>query len=79
MLLVFLQPDLGTSLVYGAALAAVLFVGGVRWPHLARARGRGRGRVSVVWLLPASGVEVLKPYQTKRLTGFTNPDEDPPA
>ena len=35
MLLVFAQPDIGTSLVYAAALAAVLFVGGVRWPHLA--------------------------------------------
>ena len=29
--LVFLQPDFGTALVYGAALAAVLFVAGTRW------------------------------------------------
>ena len=28
-------------------------------------------------MLPAAGVEVLKPYQTARLTGFTNPDSDP--
>ena len=35
MLLVFLQPDLGTALVYIAALAAVLFVAGTRWLHLA--------------------------------------------
>ena len=33
--LVFLQPDLGTALVYGAAVCAVLFVAGVRWLHLA--------------------------------------------
>ena len=32
---------------------------------------------SVLWFLPAAGVEVLKPYQTARLTGFTNPDADP--
>ena len=32
--LVFLQPDLGTALVYGAALTAVLFLSGVRWLHL---------------------------------------------
>ena len=32
--LVFLQPDLGTALVYGAALTAVLFLAGVRWLHL---------------------------------------------
>ena len=32
---------------------------------------------SVLWVLPAAGIEVLKPYQTARLTGFTNPDSDP--
>ena len=32
---------------------------------------------SVLWFLPASGIEVLTPYQTARLTGFTNPDSDP--
>ena len=35
ILLVFVQPDIGTALVYTAALAAVLFVAGVRWSHLA--------------------------------------------
>lgn len=76
--LVFLQPDLGTALVYGAALTAVLFLGGVRWLHLALL---GIGTVllvtSVLWLLPAAGIQVLKPYQTARLTGFTNPASDP--
>ena len=38
MVLVFLQPDLGTALVYGAALTAVLFLAGVRWLHLVVAR-----------------------------------------
>lgn len=78
MLLVFLQPDLGTALVYGAALGAVLFVSGVRWSHLSVLAVSGVLLVtSVLWLLPAAGVEVLKPYQTARLTGFTNPDSDP--
>ncbi len=31
----------------------------------------------LLWFLPAAGIEVLKPYQTARLTGFTNPDSDP--
>ena len=31
----------------------------------------------ILWFLPAAGIEVLKPYQTARLTGFTNPDSDP--
>ncbi len=78
MLLVFKQPDIGTSLVYAAALAAVLFVAGARWTHLAALASVGvLAIVSVLWLLPAAGVEVLEPYQKARLTGFTNPAEDP--
>ncbi len=78
ILLVFVQPDVGTALVYSAALAAVLFVAGIRWTHLA-ALGVGTLAVAlgVLWFLPAAGVHVLKPYQEKRLTGFTHPDSDP--
>jgi rod shape determining protein RodA len=78
MMLVFLQPDLGTALVYAAALSAVLFLAGVRWLHLGLLLAAAVLLVSsVLWFLPASGIEVLKPYQTARLTGFTNPDSDP--
>ncbi len=78
MLLVFMQPDLGTALVYGAALMAVLFLSGVRWIHLAIIGIAAVVLVtSVLWALPAAGVAVLKPYQTARLTGFTNPASDP--
>jgi rod shape determining protein RodA len=78
LLLVFLQPDLGTALVYAAALSAVLFLVGVRWLHLVLLVGVAATLVAgIVWFLPAAGVEVLKPYQTARLTGFTNPDSDP--
>jgi len=78
MLLVFLQPDLGTALVYAAALVAVLFVAGVRWLHLAVLLVLGTlALVSILWFLPSAGVEVLKPYQTARLTGFANPGADP--
>jgi rod shape determining protein RodA len=78
VILVFLQPDLGTALVYSAALAAVLLVAGVRWLHLAFLAALGSVVIaSVLWFLPALGVEVLKPYQTARLIGFANPDVDP--
>jgi rod shape determining protein RodA len=76
--LVFVQPDFGTALVYAAALAGVLFVAGTRWTHLAAI-----GVVTVVsallvlWILPAAGMHVLKPYQEQRLVGFTNPSHDP--
>jgi len=76
--LVFLQPDLGTALVYGAALAAILFVAGTPWTQLA---GLGIGAVlfatAVLWVLPAVGQPVLKPYQIHRLTQFMNPTSDP--
>jgi rod shape determining protein RodA len=78
IVLVFLQPDIGTALVYTSALAAVLFVAGVRWSHLAvLATLAVAVALAVLWLLPASGVNVLKPYQAQRLTGFTHPDNDP--
>src|SRR5437764_6435427 len=38
--LVFVQPDIGTALVYLSALAAVLFVAGVRWWHLGATQTR---------------------------------------
>lgn len=78
MVLVFLQPDLGSALVYVGALAGVLFLSGVRWLHLAILGLTGLLVVaSVVWFLPSAGVQVLKPYQVDRLIGFTNPDSDP--
>ena len=78
ILLVFVQPDIGSALVYVAALGALLFVAGTRWPHLAVIGAIAAiGITSVLWLLPASGVDVLKPYQKDRLTGFLHPAQDP--
>jgi rod shape determining protein RodA len=75
--LVFKQPDLGTALVYGAALVACLFVAGIRWSHLVfLVSVVALLASSVVWFLPAAGVEVLEPYQTARLN-FTDLEEDP--
>jgi rod shape determining protein RodA len=76
--LVFLQPDVGTAMVYSAALAAVLFVAGTKWSHLAAI---GTAVVllaaTILWLAPAAGVHLLKPYQVQRLTSFPNPNSDP--
>jgi rod shape determining protein RodA len=78
ILLVFLQPDIGTALVYTSALGAVLLIAGVRWLHLgALAVATAVAALAILWLLPASGVNVLKPYQAARLTGFTHPANDP--
>ena len=78
MVLVFIQPDIGSALVYVAALGAVLFVAGTRWTHLVVVFGvAALAIVSVLWLMPAAGLDVLKPYQKNRLTGFLHPDQDP--
>jgi rod shape determining protein RodA len=56
----------------------VLFVSGIRWSKLAALGGIAvLGAVAVLWLLPAAGVNVLRPYQAARLTGFTHPGSDP--
>jgi rod shape determining protein RodA len=78
MALVWKQPDFGTALVYGAALLAVLFVGGARWLHLAVVSAAALFiAVFVLWIGPAGGVHVLKRYQEQRLTSFVNPGSDP--
>jgi rod shape determining protein RodA len=78
ILLVYKQPDLGTALVYAAVLGAVLFAAGARWTHLAvLGAGTVVAAVLVLWLLPASGVHVLKDYQLQRFTGFMHPSADP--
>jgi len=80
VLLVFAQPDLGTALVYLAALAAMLFVAGVPWRHLAVLGALVVVVVvGVLWAGPAAGVNVLKSYQQQRLTCFTHPAQCPAA
>lgn len=77
-LLVFVQPDIGTSLVYGAALVAVLFVAGTRWLHLSLiATVVAFLALSVIWLLPSVGADVLEDYQRDRLTAFVDRSDDP--
>jgi len=72
------KPDIGSALVYAAALVGVLLIAGVRWLHLAVfAVVAVVLALSVLWWLPSAGMPVLKGYQTSRLTGFFHPDQDP--
>jgi rod shape determining protein RodA len=78
VLLVFEQPDIGSSLVYAAALGGVLFIAGTRWLHLGALVAAAAALVTfVLWLGPALGVDLLDDYQRERLTAFTDPSEDP--
>jgi len=76
VVLVFAQPDLGTALVYLAALAAMLFVCGTPWKHLAVIGSIvALIVVGVLWAGPAVGVDFLKGYQKSRLTCFVHPSQ----
>jgi rod shape determining protein RodA len=80
MLLVFVQPDIGTTIVYVAALGGVLFIAGTRWLHLAALFGATVfAAASILWLLPTAGVDVLEDYQEARLSSFLHPEEVPPG
>ncbi len=74
VVLVFAQPDLGTALVYLAALGAMLFVAGTPWKQLCAIGAIAALLiVGVLWAGPAVGVDFLKGYQKQRLTCFTHP------
>ncbi len=68
---VLVQPDLGTSLVFGAVLGGMLFMTGarLRWLLL--------GVAGVVATMPLIWLEVLKDYQRRRLLSFMDPSADP--
>jgi rod shape determining protein RodA len=70
MLLVLLQPDLGTALTYLPAFAFIVFIRGVRPVVLVSLI------LGFVMLLPVSWM-FLKDYQKDRIRMFVNPEEDP--
>jgi len=69
-ILVLLQPDLGTALVFGAILVATLFMSG------ASLRWLGVAAVAALAALPFVWTYVLADYQKARLTSFLNPLAD---
>jgi rod shape determining protein RodA len=77
-MLVMAENDLGSALVYGIGILAVLFVGGAPWRHFAALGALFAVAVAIVLAgAPAVGVDVLKPYQKDRLTSFLEPSSDP--
>ncbi|HEV3229881.1 MAG TPA: rod shape-determining protein RodA [Solirubrobacteraceae bacterium] len=77
-LLVVIQPDLGSAMVYAVVALAILFVAGTSWRHFAALITLGVVALTLVLVAaPAVGVTVLKPYQVDRLTAFLNPTENP--
>ncbi|HYH27781.1 MAG TPA: rod shape-determining protein RodA [Actinomycetota bacterium] len=72
MALVFLQPDVGTSMVFAAILLAMLVVSGARAKHM--------GILTLAALFAAFAafrVGIVQEYQIARLTAFLDPSADP--
>jgi rod shape determining protein RodA len=70
--LVFLQPDLGTSIVMVAILVGILVVAGARASHLGVL-----ALTAIVLIFGAFQLGLVKDYQIARLTAFVDPQNDP--
>jgi len=70
--LVFLQPDLGTSIVLAAILLGVLIVAGARVRHLGVL-----ALTATVLMFGAFQLHVVKEYQVARLTAWLDANSDP--
>ena len=69
--LVFLEPDLGTSIVFVWLTAVMLLISGVRARTLFALTATGVGGV-----IAAFRLDVIKDYQLERLTSFMNTGSD---
>lgn len=69
--LVFIQPDIGTSIVLVVIVVGILVVAGTRPRHLA-----ALALTAVVLIFAAFQLGIIKEYQIARLTGFLDPQGD---
>lgn len=69
-LLVWQQPDLGSSMVILFIWLAIIFMAGLPWRFIAA------GFLALLIILPL-GNRLLKDYQQQRLVAFFNPQSDP--
>lgn len=69
--LVLSQPDLGTSLVFGAVLVGVLFVSGASLRWMLILGGSAVASLPIIWN------NVLEGFQKQRLLTFLDPTNDP--
>jgi rod shape determining protein RodA len=78
-LLVMLQPDLGTGIVYISIALMLLFVAGTKWTHFAALGGLAVAAATLVLVIaPAVGMPILKGYQKERLTAFLHKNDADP-
>ena len=69
--LIFLEPDLGTTMVFVALTGALLLIAGAKIRHFV-----ALGAVGVVALLAAMQVDLIHDYQIDRITAFLDASPD---
>jgi rod shape determining protein RodA len=72
MVLVFIQPDIGTSIILAAVLVALLIASAAKARHLV-----ALALVGSVAIFGAFQLHIIKDYQIQRLTSFIDPQADP--
>ncbi|MBL8562392.1 MAG: rod shape-determining protein RodA [Gemmobacter sp.] len=77
VVLVLMQPNLGTSVMLLAAGAAVMFCAGVSWLYFAGVAGIVGGAIWGVFHFRGTPWQFLHDYQYKRIDTFLDPTADP--
>ncbi len=71
LLLILLQPDMGTALTLVPVALVGAVLAGIRWKHFLALAVIG------MLLLPVGWHYILKPYQKARISAFLQPEADP--
>ncbi len=76
-LLIFIQPNLGNTLLLILGGAAVMFAAGVHWAYFAAVIGMGAAAVTAVFTTRGTPWQFLHDYQYRRIDTFLDPSQDP--
>ncbi|MCK9443228.1 MAG: rod shape-determining protein RodA [Tissierellaceae bacterium] len=69
VVLILLQPDAGTAMVFVFFIAAMLFIAGIKWRYIGYALGIGLLSLPLLWFR-------LDKYQKDRIYNFLDPERD---
>ncbi len=71
LLLIMMQPDFGTAMVFISIFVGIVFSAGISYKYIITAAGTVIGAIPMVWFF------LLKEYQKNRIRVFLNPESDP--
>jgi rod shape determining protein RodA len=69
--LIFIEPDLGGTMVIAAIFLVMLLVGGAKLRHFV-----ALGLLGTIVIVGAIQMDVVEPYQMERITAFLDPNPD---